>query len=87
MRWFETVFLKSFDADGSTKRISDKQFNVFVLNLNNYLYKEEDTYNTIMTEYHFNDLIIILQDSLVGFGKNKWTEKYVTIRKARRKAR
>lgn len=76
--WFNNVFLKSFDICNG-KRISEKQFNIFNDNLKGYLYKTSDRDNTCIDEYHYNDLVIILQQSKAGFGTG-WIEYYLTIR-------
>lgn len=78
MEWFRD-FLKSF-GNCCGKRISMKQFGVFERNLHDYEYKVTDDGNTITTEYRFEGKIIILQDSIAGYGNGKWTEQYVTIR-------
>lgn len=81
MDWFKNTFLASFGFCNG-KRISMKQFGIFEKYLHDYIYKQTDSGNTITTEYHFGNSIIVLQDSLAGYGKGKWTEQYLTIRRA-----
>ncbi len=77
MKWFMN-FLKSFD-NCTGRKISEKQFFSFESNLQKYVYKESETNNSFITEYHFLDKIIILQDSKVGYGKG-WHEYYLTLK-------
>lgn len=79
MKWFKEVFITSFGKCHG-KRISEKQFNVFASCLQKHVYKETEEGNTQKTEYHFENLIVILQDSIAGFGKGSWHEYYLTIR-------
>lgn len=78
MKWFKDVFLPGFEKCNG-RRISEKQFNVFQNYLRKFTYKESDMQNTIKIEYHFENLIIILQDSIAGYGKG-WHEYYLTIK-------
>lgn len=65
MKWFKTVFLPSFETCKG-KRISEKQYNLFIKYLyDRYLYKESNSGNAYILEYHIDDLIIITQQSHV----------------------
>lgn len=79
MDWFRKTFLASFE-NCNGKRITEKQFNIFEKYLMKHIYKESDTNNSFINEYHFEDKIIILQESVVGYGKASWKEYYLTVR-------
>lgn len=76
--WFTDTFLTSFGRC-SHKRISEKQYNVFDRNLRGFQYKDKSEGNTEIVEYHYNNVAIIVQNSIAGYGKG-WHEYYVTIK-------
>lgn len=76
MAWFKDTFLKSFgNCEG--KRISEKQYNVFMNNLSKFCYESGNhIWNGVENFYKFDGKRIVLQESPVVGGK---TEYFVSI--------
>lgn len=80
MDWFKNTFLPSFGICNG-KRISEKQYNIFVKYLyDKHLHKETNRDNACILEYHLDNFVIITQASHAGYGKG-WEEYYLTILK------
>lgn len=81
MNWFKEVFLNSFDICNG-KRVSEKQAGIFrkYFDIIDCKIEEWEQFNAYYEKYKFDNLIYIIQESIVGYGKNKWKEYYLTIK-------